>query len=66
MPKPNKKDTKPVEALQNVPVDPNFERMLKQFIRYVDKTGVLQEVRARRYYIKPSEIKRLAKKQRRR
>jgi len=65
MPKPNKKDTKPVEAPQNVP-DPNFERMLKQFIRYVDKTGVLQEVRARRYYIKPSEIKRLAKKQRRR
>ena len=65
MPKPNKKDTKPVEAPQNVPIDPNFERMLKQFIRYVDKTGALQEVRARRYYIKPSEIKRLAKKQRR-
>lgn len=46
----------------NTPVDYAFDRMLKSFMKQVDKTGVLQEVRARRYYIKPSELKRLSKK----
>jgi ribosomal protein S21 len=50
---------------ENVPVDYNFERMLKSFMRQVDKMGILREVKARRYYIKPSEQKRLAKKTRR-
>lgn len=54
-----------VKLPENVPVDYNFEKMLKNFIKQVDKSGVLQQVKARRYYVKPSEIKRLAKKQRR-
>jgi ribosomal protein S21 len=54
-----------VKLPENVPVDYNFERMLKSFIKNVEKLGVLKEVKARRYYIKPSEIIRLAKKQRR-
>jgi ribosomal protein S21 len=53
-----------VKLPENVPVDFNFERMLKSFIKNVEKTGVLKEVKARRYYIKPSEQNRLDKKQR--
>ena len=61
------KVNKPIVNLpENVPVNYEFERMIKSFLRQVDKTGVLQEVKSRRYYIKPSEIKRLAKKSRKR
>ena len=57
------KDTKkPFILPTNVPVDLNFERMLKSFIKDVEKTGILKEVKARKYYIKPSEKKRLAQK----
>ena len=38
-----------------------FERMLKKFTRKVKKCGILDEVRERRYYTKPS-VKRRAKK----
>jgi small subunit ribosomal protein S21 len=38
-----------------------FERMVKKFTRKVKKSGVLEEVRERRYYTKPS-TKRRAKK----
>jgi ribosomal protein S21 len=62
-PKENKRPE--VKLPENVPVDYNFEKMLKNFIKQVDKSGVLQQVKARRYYVKPSEIKRLAKKQKR-
>ena len=55
-----------VNLPENVLVDYTFERMLKSFTRQVEKTGVLQEVRARRYYTKPSEVKRLAKKSKKR
>jgi ribosomal protein S21 len=55
----------PVVLPENVPVDYNFERMLKSFIKQVDKTGILKEVKARRYYIKPSERKREEAKKRR-
>jgi len=51
---------------ENVPVDYTFEKMLKSFLKQIDKDGILKEVKARRYYVKPSEIKRLAKKQKRR
>jgi ribosomal protein S21 len=62
------KETKKVEIKlpENVPVDYAFERLLKNFMKQVDKSGVLQEVKARRYYEKPSSIKRrLMKKNRR-
>jgi len=60
-----KTDKKSIILPDNVPVDYSFERMLKTFLKDVDKRGILREVKARRYYIKPSEVKRLAKKSRR-
>lgn len=61
------KDKKPeIKLPKNVPIDYTFEKMLKSFMRDVDKSGVLREFKARRYYIKPSEKKRLAKKSKRR
>jgi ribosomal protein S21 len=61
-----KKEKKEIKLPENVAVDYAFERMLKSFLHQVDKDGILQEIRARRYYIKPSEIKRLAKKSKKR
>jgi small subunit ribosomal protein S21 len=37
----------------------NFDRMLRNFKRYVTKKGVIEEVRKRQYYIKPSEQKQI-------
>ena len=34
------------------------ERMIRRFTRKVKKLGILDEVRKRRYYKKPSEIRR--------
>lgn len=56
---------KPITLPENVPIDYAFERMLKNFMKDVDKSGILREVKVRRYYIKKSELKRLAKKTRR-
>jgi len=42
-----------------------FEKMLKTFLKDVDKRGILKEVKARRYYIKPSAIKRAERNKRR-
>jgi ribosomal protein S21 len=51
---------------ENVPVDFAFEKLLKNFMKQVDKSGVLQEVKLRKHHRKPSEIKREhAKKMRR-
>lgn len=60
----NKKQ--PVTPAENTPVDMNFERMFKNFVKTVRNSGVLEQVKARRYYIKPSELKRMAKKSKRR
>jgi len=57
---------KPIVLLENVPVDFTFERMLKSFIKQVQKDGILEEVKKRKYYVKPSELKRLAKKSKKR
>jgi ribosomal protein S21 len=57
---------KPPSTPENIPVNYEFERMLKNFTKAVEKTGVLREVRMRRYYVKPSEKKRLAAKSKRR
>ena len=43
------------------PVDPLFERMLTDFLKKTKKDGVIDEVKRRRFYIKPSEAKRLRK-----
>jgi len=59
----NKKPT--ITLPENVSVDYNFERMLKSFMKQVEKDGILQEVRERRYYIKPSAKRRAELKKRR-
>jgi len=60
------KDKKPIVNLpENVPTDYTFERMLKTFMKDVEKSGILREVRMRRYYVKPSEQKRIDRKTRR-
>jgi len=61
---PDYKEKKPIKLPDTYNIDPNFERMLKSFMKQVQKEGILEEVRRRRYYIKPSELKRLAKKSR--
>lgn len=48
----------------NAPVDYNFEKMLKIFMKQVQKDGILREVKARRYYIKPSDKKRAERNKR--
>ena len=57
---------KPIILPENVPIDYEFERMLKSFLKDVQKSGIMQEIRERRYHIKPSEQKRLAKKSKKR
>lgn len=48
---------------ENVPMDYVFDKMLKSFMKQVDKEGILKEIKERRYYIKLSEIKRRHKKE---
>ncbi len=55
-------EKKQIQLPTNVSVDYQFENMLKKFIHDTKKSGILEEVRARRYYIKESMKKRLAKK----
>ena len=38
------------------------ERMIKRFNKKVKKLGIIDEIKERRHYTKPSEAKRLAKK----
>jgi len=38
------------------------ERMIKRFLKRVKKLGIIEEFLSRRYYIKPSDQKRLDKK----
>ncbi len=38
------------------------EKMIKRFLKRVEKSGILEEFLSRRYYVKPSVKRRLAKK----
>ena len=40
----------------------NIERVIKRFNKKVKKLGIIDELKERRHYIKPSERKRKAKK----
>jgi len=52
------KDNKKTIVLpENVLVDYTFERMLKSFLKDIQKSGIMQEIKERRYYTKPSEIR---------
>jgi len=64
----DQKDTKKPEIKlpENVPVDYVFDKMLKNFTKQIDKLGILKEFKARRYHIKPSELKRKSENERRR
>ena len=53
-----KQEKKPIILPENIPIDYNFERMLKSFLKQVDKDGIIREVKERRYYIKPSAKRR--------
>lgn len=39
----------------------NFERALRKFKKKCTEDGIIQEIRTRREYVKPSEIKRKAR-----
>jgi len=47
-------------AVKNSNMDP--ERLIKRFMKKVKKSGILEEYLSRRYFVKPSAKKRLAKK----
>ena len=49
----------------NVREDEPFEKALRRFKKKWEKAGILRDVRARAYYIKPSEAKKIAKRSRR-
>ncbi len=40
----------------------NFDRAFRQFRKKIQKAGIIQEVRDRRYYHKPSEVKQADRK----
>lgn len=42
------------------------EKMIRRFVRKVKKAGILDEIKKRRYYKKPSEIRREQKIRRKR
>jgi ribosomal protein S21 len=42
------------------------ERLIKRFSRKVKKEGIIDEVRERRFYVKPSKTRRLKKLRRKR
>ena len=44
--------------------DEPIERMLKRFIKKCKKEKIIEEYKARRYYIKPSEVRRIKKRRR--
>ena len=46
--------------------DEPFERALRRFKKKWEKAGVLREVRARSFYLKPSEQKKIARSKKRR
>jgi len=40
------------------------ERMIRRFIKKVKKEGILEEIRQRKYFVKPSEVRRKQRKER--
>tara|TARA_Y100001970_G_C14221233_1_gene852799 strand:- start:825 stop:1148 length:324 start_codon:yes stop_codon:yes gene_type:complete len=64
--KPKWKDRKPrYEKLPGMAVavqDNNVEKAIRRLKKMLTKEGMFQELRDRRYYVKPSEKKRVAKK----
>ena len=40
----------------------NLDKVVKRFIKKCKKLGIIDEIKDRRHYVKPSEKKRMAKK----
>ena len=53
----DQKDKKPIQLSINPQYDSNFERMFKDFQKESQKNGLLKELKDRRYYKKPSDIR---------
>ena len=45
--------------------DEPFERALRRFKKKWEKAGILRDVKAKSYYLKPSELKKIAKTKKR-
>ena len=45
--------------------DEPFERALRRFKKKWEKAGILRDVKAKAYYLKPSELKKIAKTKKR-
>ena len=56
----------PVHVEVQVRDQEQIERMIKKFTRKVKKSGVLEEVRERRHYTKPSVKRRMKKLEKKR
>ena len=54
---------KPITDVPTAPVDYAFEKLIKGFMKQIEKDGILQEVKDRKYYNKPSDIKRASRKE---
>lgn len=54
---------KSIQLPENISVDYAFEKMIKSFLKKIQKDGIIQEVIKRRYYSKPSTLKRAKKKE---
>jgi small subunit ribosomal protein S21 len=56
----------PVHVEVNIYDQDALGKLMKKFSRKVKKCGILEEVRERRYYTKPSDKKRAERKRRKR
>lgn len=54
----------PVYAEVHARRNETTEKLIRRFIKSVKKAGIIQEVRDRRYYKKPSDVKRAEEKKR--
>jgi len=57
-------EKKQVQPIEDAPVDYKFEELLKAHLRQIKKDGVIEGIRKRQYYVKPSDAKRLKLKER--
>ena len=62
----NKRRRKPYNFEVEIRYPDQTDRMVKKFIKKTKKSGIIDELRERRYYIKPSDAKRMKRKKRKR
>lgn len=55
--------SKPFRAIEvtSEEVDGSFDRMLRRFTKRTKDSGVMQELQSRRFFKKPSQVRRSAK-----